>query len=87
MHTTVANTVFCADLIPGTAWMHVPISMGYDRFPELLIDEKKAFLDKHKAAGHRLFYTHDPDCAASEIGQKDGRYVPLNPQPELRLEV
>ncbi len=87
MHTTVGGVVFCADLIPGTAWVHVPISMGYDRFPELLIDEKKAFLDKHMAAGHRLFYTHDPEYATSAIGQENGRYVPLNPQPEVHLEV
>ncbi|MGB0496012.1 MAG: MBL fold metallo-hydrolase, partial [Kangiellaceae bacterium] len=24
--------VFCADLIPGAPWVHVPITMGYDRF-------------------------------------------------------
>ena len=29
--------VFAADLIPGRAWMHLPITMGYDRYPERLI--------------------------------------------------
>src|SRR5512136_2528858 len=29
--------VFPSDLIPGTAWVHLPITMGYDRFPEKLI--------------------------------------------------
>src|SRR3982750_2035351 len=30
---------------PGAAWVHLPITMGYDRYPELLIDEKKALLE------------------------------------------
>ncbi|MCA8938616.1 MAG: MBL fold metallo-hydrolase, partial [Planctomycetes bacterium] len=35
------RVVFCGDLIPGRPWVHVPITMGYDRAPELLIDEKQ----------------------------------------------
>jgi glyoxylase-like metal-dependent hydrolase (beta-lactamase superfamily II) len=52
--------VFAADLIPGRPWVHVPITMGYDRFPELLIDEKAALLADLVARGGRLFFTHDP---------------------------
>src|SRR3546814_20603879 len=58
--------LFCADLIPGMAWVHVPVSMGYDRFPEQLIEEKRALLDDLRARGVRLFFTHDPDFARSE---------------------
>ncbi len=36
--------VFCGDLVPGAAWVHLPITMGYDRYPERLIDEKTALL-------------------------------------------
>jgi glyoxylase-like metal-dependent hydrolase (beta-lactamase superfamily II) len=32
------GVVFCADLMPGTAWVHLPVTMGYDRYPELLIE-------------------------------------------------
>ncbi|HMB42462.1 MAG TPA: MBL fold metallo-hydrolase, partial [Luteimonas sp.] len=39
------GVLFCADLIPGRPWVHVPITMGYDRNPELLIDEKRELLD------------------------------------------
>ena len=35
--------VLAADLIPGRPWVHLPITMGYDRYPELLIDEKSRF--------------------------------------------
>jgi glyoxylase-like metal-dependent hydrolase (beta-lactamase superfamily II) len=51
--------VFCADLIPGAPWVHLPVTMGYDRYPEMLIDEKRAFLDDMRARGVRLYFTHD----------------------------
>lgn len=67
-----SGTVFCADLIPGRAWVHLPITMGYDRFPELLIDEKATFLEDKLNRGVSLFFTHDHDCAMAGI-QRDGR--------------
>ncbi len=76
--------VFCGDLIPGTPWVHLPITMGYDRYPELLIDEKRAFLSDLKARGGRLFYTHDSETALSEIGMDErGRFRAVNPHPVL----
>ena len=70
------GVVFCADLIPGRPWVHVPITMGYDRYPELLIDEKRAFLDDKLARGVRLFFTHDTACAMSAVTRDDkGRYA------------
>lgn len=79
------GVVFCADLIPGRPWVHVPITMGYDRYPELLIDEKRHFLDDKYARSVRLFFTHDPDCALASL-QRDpnGRYSGTECQPELR---
>jgi glyoxylase-like metal-dependent hydrolase (beta-lactamase superfamily II) len=61
------GVVFCADLIPGRPWVHVPITMGYDRNAELLIDEKRAFLDDKLARNVHLFFTHDPDCALAQV--------------------
>ena len=79
-----AGVVFCADLIPGKAWVHVPITMGYDRFPELLVDEKKQFLDDKLARGVRLFFTHDPHCAmASLVRDAQGKYAVADEQVEL----
>lgn len=79
------SVVYCADLIPGRAWVHVPVSMGYDRFPELLIEEKKAFLaDKH-SRDVALFFTHDPDCALAEVSVDDrGRYGVRNEMQALQ---
>ena len=59
--------VFCADLIPGRAWVHVPITMGYDRYPEMLIDEKRAFLEDKLARNVHLYFTHDHDCALAQV--------------------
>lgn len=59
--------VFAGDLVPGTAWVHLPMTMGYDRYPELLIDEKTALLNQLCDRGAWLFYTHDPVVAMSKI--------------------
>jgi glyoxylase-like metal-dependent hydrolase (beta-lactamase superfamily II) len=76
--------VFAGDLIPGTAWVHAPITMGYDRFPELLVDEKHALLESLTERGGRLFYTHDPSVALSGVGRDDrGRFIAAEPVPEL----
>lgn len=61
--------VFAADLIPGKAWVHLPITMGYDRFPELLIDEKTALLGDLVARGGYLFFTHDPEIAIGKLAR------------------
>jgi glyoxylase-like metal-dependent hydrolase (beta-lactamase superfamily II) len=76
MLAELGGFAFCADLIPGTAWVHVPVTMGYDRWPEKLIDEKKAFLDDKIARGVKLFFTHDERCAAATPVKDDkGRYT------------
>ena len=59
--------VFAADLVPGRAWVHTSISMGYDRYPELLLDEKRALLTMLSQRHGRLFYAHDPSTAISRI--------------------
>ncbi|RIA18662.1 glyoxylase-like metal-dependent hydrolase (beta-lactamase superfamily II) [Ectopseudomonas oleovorans] len=67
--------VFPGDLIPGAPWVHLPITMGYDRFPEGLIEEKEALLTDLLARGGRLVFTHDPDVAMGRVTQDEkGRY-------------
>jgi glyoxylase-like metal-dependent hydrolase (beta-lactamase superfamily II) len=64
--------VFMSDLIPGRAWVHLPITMGYDRYPELIIDEKAALLGDLEQRGGRLFFTHDPVVAMGKVA-RDGK--------------
>jgi glyoxylase-like metal-dependent hydrolase (beta-lactamase superfamily II) len=82
MHTIAqgqsAAIIFAGDLIPGRAWAHLPITMGYDRFAEQVIDEKRSLYDDYSGDRHWFFYTHDHEIAMSHI-QKDatGRYTPF----------
>ena len=78
------GVVFCADLIPGRPWVHVPITMGYDRNAELLIDEKRAFLEDKLVRNVRLFFTHDPGCALAQVVRDEkGRFGTAHEYPEL----
>jgi glyoxylase-like metal-dependent hydrolase (beta-lactamase superfamily II) len=67
--------VFASDLIPGAPWMHLPITMGYDRFPELLIDEKTRLLSDLLARRGSVFFTHDPKVAIAAVARDaNGRF-------------
>lgn len=68
------SATFCADLVPGVPWVHLPVTMGYDRFPELLIDEKR---ELYEALGENswLLLTHDPKTAAGRLARDEkGKY-------------
>lgn len=81
LHTRVrgarCSALFAADLVPGRAWVHLPITMGYDRHPELLVDEKRALLDQLRNEHGMLLYTHDPEISGSAVElDAKGRYAP-----------
>jgi hypothetical protein len=58
--------------------------MGYDRAPELLIDEKRSFLEDKLARDVRLFFTHDPACALARVMRDEkGRYGTADEMQEL----
>lgn len=79
--------VFPADLIPGAPWVHLPITMGYDRFPEGLIEEKELLLADLYARGGRLVFTHDPSIAIGQvIRDNKGRYS-LQQTAEAALKI
>ena len=86
MHAQVADLIFASDLIPGSAWIHIPISMGYDRFPEQLIDEKTFFLKKVMTENLRLFFTHDTEISTANVQQNNGKYLIENPIKQLSEE-
>ncbi|SCA62479.1 Uncharacterized protein SCG7086_AA_00590 [Chlamydiales bacterium SCGC AG-110-P3] len=75
IETPSGPVVFVADLIPGMPWMHLPITMGYDRFPELLVDEKRTMLDKLLKTNGRVFFAHDPEISCAAVRQDErGRF-------------
>jgi glyoxylase-like metal-dependent hydrolase (beta-lactamase superfamily II) len=75
VETAGGPVVFAGDLIPGAAWVHAPITMGYDRFPERVIDEKQTLLEDLVTRGGKLFFTHDPAVALAGVDRDDkGRF-------------
>jgi hypothetical protein len=57
--------------------------MGYDRFPERLIDEKRELYEA-VGEGSWLLFTHDPGVAAGQLSlDEEGRYRVVDPQRRL----
>ncbi len=82
MHTIVnvpdkRPIIFASDLIPGSHWVHLPITMGYDRSPELVVDEKRALLDYAFEKDAFIFYTHDPQVVLSQVMRDSNKYSPF----------
>ena len=76
--------VFCADLIPGEAWVHLPITMGYDRFAEQVIDEKESFLSDLYNRKGRLFFTHDANISMGKLTKDEkNKYCLIDSKPKL----
>ena len=79
--------VFAGDLVPGRPWVHRSITMGYDRFPERLIDEKGALIEDLASRNGRLFFTHDPECALARVTVDErGRFGSVGHRARLRAE-
>lgn len=75
IETPQGPLTFMGDLVPGVAWVHLPITMGYDRYPELLIDEKTKILGEMQGEAGWAFFTHDPEIAAAKIVKNEkGRF-------------
>ncbi|NLW51438.1 MAG: MBL fold metallo-hydrolase [Candidatus Brocadiaceae bacterium] len=63
------SLLYCADLIPTTAHVHVPWIMSYDLEPLVTVREKRALLEVASAGGWTLFYEHDPRVVASAVAK------------------
>ncbi|MAA80502.1 MAG: MBL fold hydrolase [Deltaproteobacteria bacterium] len=84
IQTQIGPILFGADLIPGSSWVHTPITMGYDRFPELLIDEKTEILQSLVDRSGYIFFTHDHKVALARIVQDErGRFTTTLHQEHL----
>jgi len=76
---TSAELLFGADMVPGVAWLHASITMGYDRYPEHLVDEKAGIFQQCIEHESVIVYTHDPRVAASRVTRDArGRFAPAD---------
>ena len=73
---------YMTDLIPGAPWVHLPITMGYDRYPEKVINEKTQLLKRVAEEEGRIVFCHDPSVATSQVEFNGKRYVLKNPVEE-----
>lgn len=70
--------VFVSDLIPGMPWMNLPVTMGYDRFTELVVDEKAQLLSYLADHNGLAFFTHDINTPCIRIiKDSTGKYSGL----------
>jgi len=88
LHTIVKGSsqrvVFAGDLVPGLPWAHIPITMGYDRFPEKVIDEKKELYERETSKNTLFFFTHDHKHSMATLEKNEkGRYIPKDTWNEL----
>lgn len=87
IQTDATCLMFAGDLAPGTHWINLPITMGYDRFPELLAEEKQQILARALETDAWVVYPHDPACAASKLELDPGkqRFMPIEFQERLDI--
>lgn len=70
--------LYASDLVPARPWVHVPITMGYDRFPELVVEEKARLLAGAVDRGVRVAFPHDTGVPWAFIRHdEDGRFRPV----------
>ncbi len=67
IETSEGPVVYASDLIPGKAWVHTSLTMGYDRFAEKVVEEKHILLEEIHARHGWVFFTHDPVCAMARV--------------------
>ncbi len=83
------KVIFLGDIAPGHPWINLSITMGYDRHPELIIDEKMKYFEQACKEDAWVFYTHDPEYAASKLkfDETKKRYVPVELLKEFNIIV
>ncbi|SMF54844.1 MBL fold metallo-hydrolase [Pseudobacteriovorax antillogorgiicola] len=78
------TVIFAGDLIPGVPWVNLPITMGYDRFPELLINEKESLYKTLVPEQWRIFFTHDSNVAVAGVRLNEkGKYEATDPKKNV----
>lgn len=64
--------LYASDLVPGRPWLRTAITMGYDRFPELVVTEKAELLADAARRGVWVAFPHDPEVAMATVAAVDG---------------
>jgi glyoxylase-like metal-dependent hydrolase (beta-lactamase superfamily II) len=62
------NLLYCADLIPTAAHIHIPFIMAYDNDPLITLKEKESVLSQAYEENWLLVFEHDAFRQAAKIG-------------------
>src|SRR3989441_11150835 len=60
---------FLADLVPTSAHLPLPWSMGYDLQPLVTLESKRQLYRRAEARGGRVGFEHDPEVVACRVGR------------------
>ncbi len=68
------SLLYCSDLIPTSAHLHIPFVMAYDNDPLITLKEKKSILSRAYEANWLLVFEHDAfmQAARIEVNHKGG---------------
>jgi glyoxylase-like metal-dependent hydrolase (beta-lactamase superfamily II) len=63
--------LYCADLSPTSAHIHIPVGLSFDNHPIITLQEKKQFIPLAYEEGWTIVYEHDVFKQASKINKND----------------
>jgi glyoxylase-like metal-dependent hydrolase (beta-lactamase superfamily II) len=74
IHYKGKKVLFCGDLFPSAAHIHLPYVMAYDVRPLLTMQEKEYVLQRAVTENWILYFEHDKQNECATVVQKDGKY-------------
>lgn len=78
-HTDDMTLFVGADIFPCALWINPVVTTGFDRFPELTVDEKTVYLKRALDENWLVFFCHDPSVSACRVALNDrGRYEAID---------
>jgi len=81
IQTDNATIFYPGDLIPTRHHLNLPYIMGYDLYPEELVERKREFLERAMREGWLLLFEHDVEPAFCRI-EKHGKHFYAKPAVE-----
>ena len=65
------SLLYCADLAPTSAHIHIPVGLSFDNYPVTTIEEKKKYIPMAQEEGWIIVYEHDVFKQASKINRTE----------------
>ena len=74
VETPDVTVLFPGDLIPTRHHLNLPYIMGYDLYPEELVERKRQFLEQAVKDGWLLLFEHDVEPCFCRVGKRGRRF-------------